>query len=52
MTHLKLTPAEEGVSLDIENYCTVGLFFEQPWLSQQGVLPRYTPFSGDLTLIG
>ena len=23
---------EEGVSLDIENYCTVSLFFEQAYL--------------------
>ncbi|HBW8887440.1 TPA: hypothetical protein MFN36_005314 [Klebsiella pneumoniae] len=41
-----------GVSLDIENYCTVSLFFEQVYLSQWGVLPRYTAFSGDLILIG
>ncbi|EAZ5043886.1 hypothetical protein ABKJ49_003430 [Salmonella enterica subsp. enterica serovar Bareilly] len=26
--------AEYGVSLDIENYCTVSLFFEQAYLSQ------------------
>lgn len=35
-----------GVSLDIENYCTASLFFEQVYLSQWGVLPRYTLFAG------
>ncbi|EBP0013965.1 hypothetical protein HX37_25270 [Salmonella enterica] len=37
----------KGVSLDIENYCTASLFFEQAYLSQWGVLPRYTLFSID-----
>ncbi|EDS3898533.1 hypothetical protein YB04_004112 [Salmonella enterica subsp. enterica] len=35
-----------GVSLDIGKNCTVSLFFEQAYLSQWGVLPRYTAFSG------
>lgn len=29
-----LRAAESGVSLDIENYCTASLFFEQSYLSQ------------------
>lgn len=41
-----------GGSLDIDNYCMAGLLFEWVRPSQQGVLPRYKPFSGDLTLIG
>jgi len=27
-----LSSEEKGVSLDIENYCTVSLFFEQTYL--------------------
>ncbi|EAM1080888.1 hypothetical protein EAP65_23780 [Salmonella enterica] len=31
---VELSTAESGVSLDIGNYCTVSLFFEQATLSQ------------------
>ena len=29
---MKKRLSDEGVSLDIENYCTVSLFFEQAYL--------------------
>ncbi|MXE36229.1 hypothetical protein FQZ46_24425 [Escherichia coli] len=40
-----------GGSLDIDNYCTVSVFFEQAYLSRQGTPALYGVFRG-LALIG
>ncbi len=41
----------KGGSLDIDNYCTLSVFFEQAYLSRQGTPALYGVFRG-LALIG